>query len=117
MGLVDGGERVGSSIGRGKDYKQTVSNADDKNTEGQAAPVSDLTTYWLDYADVMIGGKERTEGDCLVLSGKAGSQHVITCRHELSAYAVIKAEVESTRLDISECPLFLEVKIESRLRR
>lgn len=96
MGLVDGGERVGSSIGRGKDHKQTVSNADDRNTEGQAAPASDLTAYWLDYANVMIGGKEQKEGDFLVLSGKAGSQHVITCRHDLSAYAVIRADVEST---------------------
>lgn len=61
----------------------------------RAVPGTDLTAYWMDYAVMMISGKERTESEIIALFEKAGLQHVKTWQHEVSAYAVIEAKLKT----------------------
>ena len=61
----------------------------------RAVPGTDLTAYWMDYAVMMIGGKERTEAELVALLEKAGLQHVKTWHYGVSAYAVIEAKIKT----------------------
>lgn len=61
----------------------------------RAVPGTDLTAYWMDYAVMMIGGRERTEAELVELLEMAGLEHVKTWKMEVSAYAVIEAKVKS----------------------
>ena len=61
----------------------------------RATPGIDLTSIWMDYSVMLMGGKERTEKEFEQLLAQCGLEHVRTWKAEgeVSAFAVIEAKL------------------------